>query len=56
MLQQKIVATSKATDKKLLSTFNEKQYDRYLVLCNEAFRAPIQVVPVRQKDTVVDPE
>ena len=56
VLQQKIVATSKATDKKLLAIFNEKQYDRYLVLCNEAFRTPIQVVPVRQKDTVVDPQ
>lgn len=54
--QQKIVDASKATDKKLLSIFNTKQYERYLELCYEAIRKPIQVVPVVLKDSVVDPE
>jgi hypothetical protein len=54
--QEKIVDASKATDKKLLSIFNTKQYDRYLELCHEAIREPIQVVPVVLKDAVLDPE
>lgn len=55
VFQQNIVLASKATDKMLLSIFNEKQYDRYLELCREAIRKPIKVVPVRFKDTIVDP-
>lgn len=56
VFEQKIVDASRATDKKLLSIFNSKQYDRYLELCHEAIREPIQVVPLVLKDTVVDPE
>lgn len=56
VFEQKIVDASKATDKKLLSIFNRKQYDRYLELCHEAIREPIQVVPLVLKDTVIDPE
>lgn len=54
-LQQKIVDASLAKEKELLSLFNEKQYERYLVLCNEAIRDPIRVVPISIKDTI-DPE
>lgn len=56
VFQEKIVMASKATDKMLLSSFNEKQYDRYLELCYEAIRKPIKVAPVSLKDTIVDPE
>ena len=56
VLQEKIVMASKATDKMLLSSFNEKQYDRYLELCYEAVRKPIKVLPVSIKDTIVNPE
>lgn len=59
VLQQKIVDASMATDKMLLSVFNEKQYDRYLNLCDEAYRRPIKIVPITpvvQKDSVADPE
>ena len=56
VLQEKIVNASKATDQRLLSIFNKKQYDRYLELCNEAFRRPIRAVPVDIKEMVVDPE
>ena len=33
-------------DKKVLSLFNKKQYNRYMNLCQEAFVRPIHVVPV----------
>ena len=56
VFQEKIVMASKATDKMLLSIFNEKQYDRYLELCYEAVRKPIKVLPTSVKDTIVDPE
>ncbi|MFS4494534.1 hypothetical protein [Maribacter sp. 2308TA10-17] len=56
VFQQKIVMASKAADKTLLSSFNEKQYDRYLELCYEAVRKPIKVQPLVVKDTIVDPE
>ncbi|VAW09936.1 hypothetical protein MNBD_BACTEROID03-1871 [hydrothermal vent metagenome] len=59
-IQQKIVNASKNADKNLLSVFNERQYDRYLALCYDAIRTPIEinttVVPDIQKDSVVDPE
>ncbi|MFK7813919.1 MAG: hypothetical protein AB8B59_15595 [Maribacter sp.] len=56
VMQEKIVMASRATDKLLLTEFNEKQYDRYLELCYEAVRKPIKVVPVTLKDTIIDPE
>lgn len=56
VLQQKIVAASRATDELMLSTFNEKQYERYLMLCHEVIRRPIRVVPMGLKTTIVDPE
>jgi CRISPR/Cas system-associated protein endoribonuclease Cas2 len=45
-LQQKIVNVSRETDVSLLSIFNEKQYERYIMLCDEARRRPIKVVPL----------
>lgn len=45
-LQEKITADSREIDKKLLSSFNQKQYGLYLSLCHEAFRRPIEVTPV----------
>jgi len=45
-LQVKITDASREIDKKLLSSFNQKQYDLYLSLCHEAFRRPIEVTPV----------
>ncbi|WP_400072585.1 hypothetical protein [Zobellia russellii] len=44
-LQQQLVQAAYDSDKKLLSAFNTKQYERYLQLCNEAIRLPIKVVP-----------
>ncbi len=56
VFQLKIIMASKATDKMLLSSFNEKQYNRYLELCYEAVRKPIKVLPAVVKDTIVVPE
>lgn len=55
-LQQKIVDASWEADKKLLTIFNDKQYERYLQLCMEAVRRPIKVVPTGVRDSIVDPE
>jgi len=44
-LQQQMVKASYESDKKLLATFNSKQYERYLELCNAAIRRPIRVTP-----------
>jgi len=56
VFEQKIVDASKAADKMLLANFNEKQYERYLELCHEAFRLPIKVTPVAFKDSIPEPE
>ncbi len=54
-LQLKMVNTILDGDKKLLATFNPKQYQRYLSLCKEALREPLQIDPVPAKN-VPDPE
>ncbi len=46
ILKEKMVSASWESDKKLLETFNQKQYERYLSLCYEALRDPIVVTPV----------
>lgn len=55
-LQQKMVDASWQADKKLLTIFNERQYERYLQLCMEAVRRPIKVVPTGVRDSLVDPK
>lgn len=45
-LQENITEASRTIDEKLLSSFNQRQYDFYLSLCHEAFRRPIEVTPV----------
>ncbi|NNE78138.1 MAG: hypothetical protein HKN31_13830 [Pricia sp.] len=50
VLQQKIVDACWESDKMLLSTFNVRQYERYLILCKEAFRRPISVVPMTYEE------
>lgn len=52
VLQQKIVSASYEGDKKLLSVFNAKQYERYLQLCQAAIRRPIAVVPKVYNDSI----
>lgn len=51
-LQDQLVQLALQADKKLLETFNARQYERYLELCNEAVRRPIFVTPmVYEKET-----
>ena len=52
VLQQKMESLSWESDKKLLETFNPKQYERYLNLCGEALRKPIEITPVSYKDSI----
>ncbi len=51
-LKQKMVDAAWEADKQLLATFNPKQYQRYLDLCNEALRKPIKIMPVSYKDSI----
>lgn len=46
----------KMIDKKVLSLFNKKQYNRYVNLCQEAFRRPLYVIPVNYNDSLVRPK
>jgi hypothetical protein len=39
-------------DIKTLRMFNKKQYQRYLELCNEAYRQPFKVIPTSYKDSI----
>ena len=39
-------------DMRTLKLFNKKQYERYLVLCDEAFRQPLRVIPMRYRDSI----
>lgn len=43
VLQRQIVSNSRTYDQMLLGAFNERQYERYIVLCNEALRKPLSV-------------
>lgn len=52
VLQQEIVTVSYESDKKFLSEFNAKQYERYLQLCRAAIRRPIAVVPKVYNDSI----
>lgn len=45
VLKEKMVNVSKIYDKKLIGIFNQRQYQRYVDLCNEAFRRPMVVDP-----------
>ncbi|MEO1012483.1 MAG: hypothetical protein AAFX53_14350 [Bacteroidota bacterium] len=49
VLQQKMVGASRDCDTKFLAMLNQRQYERYLELCFEAFRKPIRVTPITPK-------
>ncbi|WP_026809492.1 hypothetical protein [Arenibacter latericius] len=42
LIEEKIKALFNKYDRKLLALFNEKQYERYLSLCREVARQPIE--------------
>ena len=43
VLQRQIHSNSRTYDQMLLGAFNERQYERYVVLCTEAMRKPLPV-------------
>lgn len=52
VLKEKMVDMAWESDKLVLETFNPKQYERYLNLCGEALRKPINIIPVSYKDSI----
>lgn len=54
VLHRQMLSNSRTYDQMLLGTFNERQYERYILLCNEAMRKPLSV-PDNYK-TYVPPE
>lgn len=50
-LKDQIVKLSKAFDQKLLATFNQRQYERYVALCRAAYRQPMSI-PEKVRDSV----
>lgn len=43
VLQRQILSNSRTYDQMLLGAFNERQYERYSILCAEAMRQPLPV-------------
>ncbi|MBU2996860.1 hypothetical protein KO500_10460 [Cellulophaga baltica] len=43
-IENKMFEATIKYDQKLISTFNEKQYERYVLLCNTAGRSPIRAL------------
>lgn len=43
VLQRQIMSNSRTYDQMLLGAFNERQYERYVLLCSEAMRKPLTV-------------
>lgn len=43
VLQRQIVSNSRTYDQMLLGAFNERQFERYILLCSEAMRKPLPV-------------
>ena len=57
ILQDKMVATNKSYDQKLLALFNPRQYERYEALCKEALRRPLIPLKAVETDTLaIKPE
>lgn len=55
-LQGQLISVSLDVEQKFLETFNAKQYERYLELCNAAFRRPIKAIPMEYDAEVESPE
>lgn len=43
VMQRQIMANSRIYDQKFLGTLNDRQYERYTILCEEALRKPLLV-------------
>ena len=52
VIRDSMETVQRMIDIRTLKLFNEKQYTRYLELCDEAFRQPFRVVPQIYQDSV----
>ncbi|MFC4094422.1 hypothetical protein [Euzebyella saccharophila] len=55
-LQGQLISLSLDVEQKFLETFNAKQYERYLELCNAAYRRPIKAIPMEYDAEEASPE
>ena len=46
LLESKIIQISRSYDQRLLSLFNQKQFQRYVELCYEVARTPLKIEPI----------
>ncbi len=53
VLKEEMISLSLKSDEEVLTTFNQKQYERYLILCKETFQKPIVVTPTVYNDSIV---
>ncbi len=53
VLKEEMIALSLKSDEEVLTTFNQKQYERYLLLCKETYQRPIVVTPTVYNDSIV---
>ena len=49
-LKDQLVGLSRNYDQKMLGTFNPRQYEFYIELCNEAMRRPLVPVPLEEEE------
>ena len=52
MIRDSMERIQRMLDIRVLKLFNTKQYERYLELCNEAYRQPLRVIPVSLLDSI----
>ena len=56
IIMDSVETIQKMIDKKVLTLFNEKQYDRYINLCQETYMRPMYVVPTMYPDSLKRPK
>lgn len=56
IMMDSVEIIQKMIDKKVLTLFNKKQYDRYINLCQETYMRPIYVIPTTYVDSLKSPK
>ncbi|NND79769.1 MAG: hypothetical protein HKP42_10250 [Maribacter sp.] len=52
VIRDSMARIQRMIDIKTLRLFNKNQYQRYLALCNEAYRQPFKVIPTSYQDSI----
>ncbi|MBD0779123.1 hypothetical protein HPE56_15090 [Maribacter sp. ANRC-HE7] len=52
VIRDSMAIVQRLVDLRALKVFNDKQYERYLSLCEKAFRQPYRVVPTNYRDSI----